>query len=399
VVNRAEAETRVVDVALLPEHRGRGIGSALMREVVDEADARGAKIVLHVEVFNRARSLYDRLGFLPVADVGPYVRMERTPSMRSGEDRLVVDAAGVAADRNDEDLEHAELGVVDAADPLLEHRLGGAAEEDAERRTPAAAVGGRGAGRVGLGADQLEVEPVAVVIDGERLPHERGEGRHVEAIEHGADANRGFTRRRAIQLGAVAGLSALWIGPSLARASTSATPAYLRRSSYAGLVGSRFSADGSSLRLASVGDLAGAAGDVALQGHDEAFVLEFDGAAGLDGGTHGFSHPDLGSFELFASPVGSVEDGSQRYEVVVDRSIRRAAEAPKTPPPIEVTSEAEKQAAAEELAAATPATEIPGAPVVPAPHARKRRAHKKRHRRHVRARRPHKKARKPRGRR
>jgi GNAT superfamily N-acetyltransferase len=80
IVARWPEELRVVDVALLPEHRGRGIGGALMRELIEEADERGVKASIHVERFNPARRLYDRLGFEPVSETGVYLLLERPPA-------------------------------------------------------------------------------------------------------------------------------------------------------------------------------------------------------------------------------------------------------------------------------------------------------------------------------
>lgn len=62
-VDRWEREIRIVDIALLPEHRGGGIGSRLLRQVFAEGDAAGKPVSIHVEVFNPARRLYERLGF------------------------------------------------------------------------------------------------------------------------------------------------------------------------------------------------------------------------------------------------------------------------------------------------------------------------------------------------
>lgn len=77
-VGRYDGEVRVIDIALLPEYRGRGVGTGLLTGLLDEARASGRKVVIHVEHENPARSLYDRLGFVPVETVGPYVRMEWT---------------------------------------------------------------------------------------------------------------------------------------------------------------------------------------------------------------------------------------------------------------------------------------------------------------------------------
>ena len=73
-----EREIRVVDIALVPAHRGGGIGSMLLRRVFDEGDAAGKPVSIHVEVFNPARRLYDRLGFVEKGTHGDvYVLMER----------------------------------------------------------------------------------------------------------------------------------------------------------------------------------------------------------------------------------------------------------------------------------------------------------------------------------
>jgi RimJ/RimL family protein N-acetyltransferase len=79
-VARWPHDIRIVDIALLPEHRGRGIGTELIRGLFQEADATGRKISIHVEVFNPAQALYQRLGFEACGvQSGVYIRMERAP--------------------------------------------------------------------------------------------------------------------------------------------------------------------------------------------------------------------------------------------------------------------------------------------------------------------------------
>jgi ribosomal protein S18 acetylase RimI-like enzyme len=81
IVARWPEELRVVDIALLPEYRGRGIGGTLMRQLIEEADDRGVKTSIHVERFNPAQRLYTRLGFRPVAEAGDvYLLLERPPA-------------------------------------------------------------------------------------------------------------------------------------------------------------------------------------------------------------------------------------------------------------------------------------------------------------------------------
>ncbi|HEX5727118.1 MAG TPA: GNAT family N-acetyltransferase [Longimicrobiaceae bacterium] len=79
-VARWPEQLRVVDIALLPEHRGRGLGGRLMRGVLAEGDAAGKPVSIHVEMYNPARSLYERLGFTVKADRGVYLLMERPPA-------------------------------------------------------------------------------------------------------------------------------------------------------------------------------------------------------------------------------------------------------------------------------------------------------------------------------
>ena len=73
-------ELRVIDIALLPEWRGRGIGSKLLRDIFAEADAAGVPVTIHVERFNPARRLYDRLGFVEVGAGEVYLLLERKPA-------------------------------------------------------------------------------------------------------------------------------------------------------------------------------------------------------------------------------------------------------------------------------------------------------------------------------
>lgn len=80
LVATQHADMCVVDIALLRQHQRRGIGTALVAEVVAEATRAGLPITLHVEKGNPARHLYDRLGFVPVGEDPFRVRMRREPA-------------------------------------------------------------------------------------------------------------------------------------------------------------------------------------------------------------------------------------------------------------------------------------------------------------------------------
>jgi len=75
-VDRTEREIHIIDIALLPEQRNTGIGSALLRDLLAEAAKSGKPVRIHVERFNPALRLYRRLGFSQVADQGVYLLME-----------------------------------------------------------------------------------------------------------------------------------------------------------------------------------------------------------------------------------------------------------------------------------------------------------------------------------
>ena len=74
-LDRREEEDRIIDIALLPEYRGKGLGGALMKEILDEADRAGKPVGIHVERNNPAMHLYQRLGFVKTGEHGLYYLM------------------------------------------------------------------------------------------------------------------------------------------------------------------------------------------------------------------------------------------------------------------------------------------------------------------------------------
>jgi ribosomal protein S18 acetylase RimI-like enzyme len=78
-VDRRPGDLRIVDIALLPEFRGRQLGGGLVRDLQRQAAAEGRIVSIHVEAHNRAAGLYERLGFVVAEELGVYRRMEWTP--------------------------------------------------------------------------------------------------------------------------------------------------------------------------------------------------------------------------------------------------------------------------------------------------------------------------------
>jgi ribosomal protein S18 acetylase RimI-like enzyme len=72
-------EIRLMDIALLPEHRGAGLGGSILENLLREAAQLGKTVTLHVERFNPALRLYQRLGFRVIEDQQINFYMEWRP--------------------------------------------------------------------------------------------------------------------------------------------------------------------------------------------------------------------------------------------------------------------------------------------------------------------------------
>ncbi len=78
-VDRDPDLVRIIDIALLPEYRGQGIGTTLLKGLLEEAGRANKPVRIHVEQANPALRLYRRVGFSIIADRGIYVLMEWSP--------------------------------------------------------------------------------------------------------------------------------------------------------------------------------------------------------------------------------------------------------------------------------------------------------------------------------
>lgn len=76
-VRPADGARHITDISLLPEFRGQGVGSTVLRGVLAEAATGGQRVTIMVEPHNPARRLYLRLGFAPVQDHGSHLLLER----------------------------------------------------------------------------------------------------------------------------------------------------------------------------------------------------------------------------------------------------------------------------------------------------------------------------------
>ena len=81
-VDMWEKEIRIVDIALLPEFRNKGIGRAILEDILAKGADTGKSVSIHVEKLNPALRFYKRLGFHQVDDVSVYYLMKWSPNSR-----------------------------------------------------------------------------------------------------------------------------------------------------------------------------------------------------------------------------------------------------------------------------------------------------------------------------
>lgn len=79
IVERRDHEIRLIDLALLPAHRNRSIGTFLIQKLQNEARQQEKPLRLQVIRFNRAVNLLERLGFARTSETGTHFQMEWLP--------------------------------------------------------------------------------------------------------------------------------------------------------------------------------------------------------------------------------------------------------------------------------------------------------------------------------
>lgn len=72
---RQPDEIQLFNIMIAPEFQNRGIGSAVLKELLAEARGRGVPVRLQVMKVNPARGLYERLGFSVIEENATHFRM------------------------------------------------------------------------------------------------------------------------------------------------------------------------------------------------------------------------------------------------------------------------------------------------------------------------------------
>jgi ribosomal protein S18 acetylase RimI-like enzyme len=88
IVDRTADDIHLIDIGLLPEFRGHGIGSTLMAALIQEATQERKPIRLFVERFNPALRWYERLGFKEISGGQIYLEMVWRPPDQAAEDAV-----------------------------------------------------------------------------------------------------------------------------------------------------------------------------------------------------------------------------------------------------------------------------------------------------------------------
>lgn len=78
-VARLDQEIRIVDITLMPAERNAGIGSRLLKQLLDEASGSGKITSIYVEEFNPSLRLFERLGFSPSEQHGIHLLLQCNP--------------------------------------------------------------------------------------------------------------------------------------------------------------------------------------------------------------------------------------------------------------------------------------------------------------------------------
>jgi ribosomal protein S18 acetylase RimI-like enzyme len=79
-MDRGQEKFYILDVTVLPQFRGSGVGSTVLKQVLAEAGRNGKPVTIYVESFNPSLRLFRRLGFERLAEHGFQLLLQRLPA-------------------------------------------------------------------------------------------------------------------------------------------------------------------------------------------------------------------------------------------------------------------------------------------------------------------------------
>ncbi|MBS1792006.1 MAG: GNAT family N-acetyltransferase [Acidobacteria bacterium] len=72
-IDRREDDLRIMDITLLPEHRGKGISSPIIRHLMDEASVLEKRLSINLDKLSQSQPIFEHFGFNPAEDSGFHV--------------------------------------------------------------------------------------------------------------------------------------------------------------------------------------------------------------------------------------------------------------------------------------------------------------------------------------
>lgn len=79
-VARRPEEIRILDITVAVERRNAGVGSSILKALIEEATERETSVRIYVERFNRSLGLFERLGFSSIESLPSHLLMEWRPA-------------------------------------------------------------------------------------------------------------------------------------------------------------------------------------------------------------------------------------------------------------------------------------------------------------------------------
>lgn len=98
-VQRTQDAIHLMDISLVSEHRGKGIGTDLLKTLLEESASTGKPVRIFVEMNNPALRLYTRLGFQPIDTQGIYIQMKWIAGSSAPEDEMNGGTPGSGQDK------------------------------------------------------------------------------------------------------------------------------------------------------------------------------------------------------------------------------------------------------------------------------------------------------------
>jgi GNAT superfamily N-acetyltransferase len=80
LVTRDQSCIHVLEFTILPEHRGAGVGTEIVRRLQEEARGKALPITTYLDSFSDSQAWLEKRGFTRMGDEGIHYKMQWTPS-------------------------------------------------------------------------------------------------------------------------------------------------------------------------------------------------------------------------------------------------------------------------------------------------------------------------------